>query len=109
MEDLVGDEAAANFPWSPSGSGATQQFFTNLYGDMWTARYYILAFGFGVSLLVSVIYMFLLRIPCLLTSVVWGSIVMVITLFSLAGYYAYSTAAGMFMIVPMIVLVDVDL
>ena len=66
--------------------------FTNLYGDLWTARYYVLGFGFGVSLVVSLIYMILLRIPCLLTGLVWFSISAMIALFALAGWFAYNTA-----------------
>jgi hypothetical protein len=34
-------------------SGSSAAFFTHLYGDLWTARYIILGFGFGGSLAVS--------------------------------------------------------
>ncbi|KAG7345808.1 plasma-membrane choline transporter family protein [Nitzschia inconspicua] len=95
MAAHIGDDTVSSFPWTPASSFFTessQQFFTNLYGDLWEARWYILGFGFGASLLVSLIYMALLRIPCLLTGVVWGSIALVISLFGFVGYYAYTTA-----------------
>lgn len=66
----------------------THAFWTNLYGDLWTARYFILAFGFGVSLLISLTYVILLRIPFLLTILIWTSILGVIAVFAAAGYYA---------------------
>jgi hypothetical protein len=86
MEEYIGDEAISYFPWTPATSyisgSSSQEFFIHLYGDLFEARWYILGFGFGVSLVVSLIYMGLLRIPCLLTFVVWGSIGMVIALFA---------------------------
>lgn len=73
-------------PWE------THAFWTNLYGDLWTARFVILGFGFGASLLLSLIYVGLLRIPCLLSGVIWASILAVIGVFAIGGYYAYTLA-----------------
>jgi hypothetical protein len=42
-------------------------FWNKLFGDIYIARKYILGFGFGVSAAVSLIYMFLLRIPFLVS------------------------------------------
>jgi hypothetical protein len=85
MAAYIGQDAVSYFPWTPATSyfsESSQQFFTNLYGDLWEARWYILGFGFGASLVVSLLYMGLLRIPCLLTGVVWSSIALVIGLFA---------------------------
>eukprot|EP00980_Cylindrotheca_fusiformis_P012449 scaffold3054_cov129-Cylindrotheca_fusiformis.AAC.13 len=65
---------------------------SHLYGDVWTARNYIIGFGFGVSLVVSLLYMLLLRIPWLLSSLVWFSIFAVIALVAYTGYFAAETA-----------------
>jgi hypothetical protein len=86
IAEYVGEKTVSYFPWTPATSyisgSSSQEFFTHLFGDLFEARWYILGFGFGVSLVVSLIYMGLLRVPCLLTSVVWGSVGLVITLFA---------------------------
>eukprot|EP00538_Stauroneis_constricta_P011380 CAMPEP_0119551812 /NCGR_PEP_ID=MMETSP1352-20130426/4955_1 /TAXON_ID=265584 /ORGANISM="Stauroneis constricta, Strain CCMP1120" /LENGTH=677 /DNA_ID=CAMNT_0007597927 /DNA_START=70 /DNA_END=2103 /DNA_ORIENTATION=- len=71
---------------------ANNDFFVNLYADLWVAKYYILGCGFGIALFISIIYMYLLRIPGLLTTVVWVSIFSTIAMVIGAGYYAYSNA-----------------
>jgi hypothetical protein len=85
MAAYIGQEAVSYIPWTPATSyisgTSSQEAFTNLYGDLFEARWYILGFGFGASLVFSLIYMGLLRVPFLLTGVVWGSIGLVITLF----------------------------
>lgn len=72
---------------------ATHAFWTNLYGDVWTSRFLIIGFGFGVSLLISLMYVTLLRIPLLLTVVIWTSIACVVSVFAIAGYYTNALAA----------------
>jgi len=69
-----------------------QNFFTRLYADFWTARWYILGFGFGVSLVVSFSYLLLLRVKCVLGIMVWGSIFITIGMFFAAGAYAFTEA-----------------
>jgi len=68
-------------------------FYNKLYGDLWVARKYILGFGCGVALGISFFYIFLMRLPLLLNSVVWGSIFITIAMFGLAGYYAWTVAS----------------
>lgn len=67
-------------------------FISHLYGDIWVARSYILGFGFGVSLVVSLLYMLLLRLPWILSSLVWFSIFAVIGLVAFTGYFASEKA-----------------
>lgn len=67
-------------------------FYSNLYGDLWTSRYYILGIGFGVSLVLGFIYAFMLRIPGVLAFMVWASVFMSIAIFFVAGWYAGETA-----------------
>jgi choline transporter-like protein 2/4/5 len=69
------------------------QFFTKLYADLWVARKYVLGFGFGVSVLVSFVYIFLMRLPLILTAMVWSSIFISIALFFVSGYYAWVFAS----------------
>jgi len=68
-------------------------FWNRLYGDLYTARKYVLGFGFGASMGVSLIYIFIMRIPFLLTTIVWTSIFISIAMFFLGGYYAWSSAS----------------
>jgi len=72
---------------------AANDFVSNLYGDLWTARFYILGFGFGVSLAVSLLYMVLLRIPFILSALIWFSIFAMIALFAAGGYFSSEKAA----------------
>lgn len=69
-------------------------FYSNLYGDLWTSRYYILGIGFGVSLVLGFTYAFMLRIPGVLSFMVWASVFMSIAIFFVAGWYAGETAAA---------------
>ena len=67
--------------------------FTNkLFADVYVARKYVLGFGFGLSVAVSLIYIFLMRLPGLLAAVVWGSIITTISLCFAGGYYAFTRA-----------------
>mmetsp|Transcript_2504 Transcript_2504/g.5963 ORF Transcript_2504/g.5963 Transcript_2504/m.5963 type:complete len:703 (+) Transcript_2504:182-2290(+) len=68
-------------------------FISNLYGDLWATRLYIMGFGFGVSLVVSLLYMVLLRIPVLLSALIWFSIFGVIGMFAIAGWFTSEKAA----------------
>jgi Plasma-membrane choline transporter len=67
-------------------------FWNKLYTDLYLARYYIFGFGCGVSTIISLVYIFLMRLPFLLTTVVWTSIFTTILMFVLGGYYAWSQA-----------------
>jgi len=67
-------------------------FFNKLYADLWVARYYVLGFGFGFALVFSLFYIFLMRMPFLLATIVWSSIFLTICLFAIGGYYMYGLA-----------------
>ena len=69
------------------------QFWNRLYADLWAAQKFIFGIGFGGSLLISIVYIFLLRVPVLLTTIVWTSILASIALFFVGGYYAWTTAS----------------
>lgn len=75
-----------------SGSSDSTKFWNQLYADMYIAKAYILGFGFGVALLVSFGYIYILRIPFLLSFVIWTSIFLTIAMFTISGYYLYSQA-----------------
>lgn len=49
----------------------------NVSSDLWLAKYWVLGFGFGVSLAISFLYLMLLRFPCVLETMVWGSVLLV--------------------------------
>lgn len=72
-------------------SGITQ-FWNQLYTDIWIAQAFILGFGFGIALLVSFGYIYVLRIPFLLSFVIWSSIFLTIAMFIGGGYYTYTQA-----------------
>ena len=63
-----------------------------VYADLYVARHEIVAFGIGLCVVLSLIYIILLRIPMLLKTIVWTSVLATIALFFVGGYYAYTTA-----------------
>jgi hypothetical protein len=57
---------------------------------VWSVRYYILAFGFGGAITLSYVYTYLMRIPIVTKTVVWGSIWGIFFFaLGLAGYAHY--------------------
>lgn len=82
----------SNATLSSQASDEYTKFFNELYADCFTARNYILGFGFGVALLVSFAYVYLMRLPFLLNTVVWTSIFLTIAMFLGSGYFAYTKA-----------------
>jgi len=67
-------------------------FISELYSDLYSARDYVLGFGFGVSVLASFLYTYLLRIPGLLFTIIWGSLLGSLGLIGFIGYYSFMTA-----------------
>ena len=67
-------------------------FSNKIFGDLYTARKYVLGFGFGASMIISLIYIFLMRLPLLLTGVIWTSIFITIGMFFLGAWYAWTSA-----------------
>ena len=66
--------------------------WNRLFADMYTARKYILGFGFGLSAGISLTYIFLMRLPLVLNILVWVSIFVTIAAFFVGGYYSYELA-----------------
>jgi hypothetical protein len=64
-------------------------FVANLYSDVYTARHYVFGFGFAVAVVVGFLYLSILRIPCVLPFITWGSILLTLASFGFLGYYAY--------------------
>lgn len=68
-------------------------FWNKFYADIYAARKYILGVGFGVSLILSFIYIFLMRLPLILGALIWSSILATIVVFFIAGFYTYKLAS----------------
>jgi hypothetical protein len=68
--------------------------WSEFYADIYTARKYVFGCGFGLSLGVSFVYIFLMRLPLILSALIWTSILATIALFFGVGYYAYDLATG---------------
>ncbi len=64
----------------------------NFYADIYTARYFIFGFGFGICCLISFVYIGVLRLPALLNSVIWGSIFATIAIVFALAYYLFWVA-----------------
>ena len=88
----TGNETSSSDSQQVGAANDLYSFWNKLYSDLYLARWYIFGFGCGVSLLISLLYIFLMRLPFLLTTVVWTSIFTTILMFILGGYYAWSQA-----------------
>lgn len=72
---------------APSESGtAGSGFITDFLGDVYGFSGYIFGFGIGVATLVAFLYLFFLRIPGVLTIIIW-TIILSIAVFLLAGAF----------------------
>lgn len=65
----------------------------NLFGDMWTSRYFILGLGFGAPLVLGFVYAFSLRLPGVLNVMVWLSVLATPAIVFAGAWYAGDTAA----------------
>jgi len=62
-------------------------FFSHLYGDIFIAKYYVFIFGFLLSLFLGFCYAQLMRVPGILNTLIWGSILAtIVILFGTATY-----------------------
>lgn len=59
--------------YSSSFSSATSasDWFESFMGDLWSLKGYIFGFGLGISVFFSFIYLYFLRIPGLLSCIIW--------------------------------------
>jgi hypothetical protein len=67
-------------------------WFKNFLGDMYQLRGYIFGFGIGVTLAVGVVYLYLLRIPYLLTVFIWTIIVATFTILIVGSFLLWRLA-----------------
>ena len=74
------------------GANEAKKIWNNLYGDIFEARYLIVLFGLGASMVVGFVYTQLLRIQFLLGFMIWGSIFTSIAIFFACGAYAFVVA-----------------
>jgi hypothetical protein len=90
IRELVGaDEADGGLDVVDDAFSVWSEF----YADVYTARKYVFGCGFGLSLGVSFVYIFLMRLPLILSALIWVSILTTIAMFFGVGYYAYNLAS----------------
>lgn len=92
IRDLVVTDSLVDTGVNPVAD--TNELVNDLFADLYIARRYVLGFGVGFCVGLSLLYVCLLRIPLLLKTVVWTSILLTITLIFVGGYYAQETAQG---------------
>jgi len=78
-------ESVLNIPYP-------QEILLTLYADVWETKEIVFGFGFGVAFGVSFIYIFFMRLPCLLSVMIWGSIGLTYVVFGAASYFSWTTA-----------------
>lgn len=67
-------------------------WFNDFLGDLYNLRAYIFGFGLAVALGMSFVYMHILRIPFLLWTVIWGSILGLLAIFVAGTILLYRLA-----------------
>lgn len=76
------------------GLNETRSVWSNLYGDLYEARYHIMLFGCVLSMVIGFFYSQLLRVQIILGVMIWGSILGSISILFACGGYAFSTATS---------------
>jgi len=74
-------------------SGFNPSYITEFYGDIITSRAYIFGFGFGISIILGFLWTVLLRIPGLVSLIVWTCNFAVLGFFGVTGESPYYSAA----------------
>jgi len=82
-----------NDPLDIDAWSSTQDFISNLYGDMFQARNYIFLFGILGAMGVGFVYAQLLRFQPLLGLMIWGSVLASITIIIGLGVVCYRYAS----------------
>lgn len=67
----------------------TSSWFEDLFGDLYTARAYVAGIGIALPAVMGFVYLFFLRIPCVLSLMVWGVMGAVQALLLGGGAYMY--------------------
>ncbi|CAM9134770.1 unnamed protein product [Choristocarpus tenellus] len=79
--------------WSEFRDTDLASYASEFIADMITARDYIFGFGFAVSLVLGFVYIYLMRLPFLVTALVWSCISLVLVALVGLGIGMYSVAA----------------
>jgi len=81
-QSASGGNYTGTFQYTTSSSG--KEWFNNFLADVFTLQGYIFGFGLGFSTFVAFMYLYFLRIPGLLTVIIWGAILGIL-IFLLVG------------------------
>lgn len=76
-----------------SGAGLNDGFVTRFLGDVFRYSGYIFGFGLGISTVVAFVYLYFLRLPGILTVLIWG-IVLGIEVLLVAGAFSLWSLAN---------------
>lgn len=79
---------------SGSDSSTAAAWLTNFIGDLWTLRGFVFGFGLGISVIVSFLYLYFLRIPGLLTFIIWTIIIAIEVVFVIIAVLLYQLAGS---------------
>ena len=73
-------------------SSEAEGFLTSFFVTMWYLRGYIFGFGLGVSIFIAFVYLYLLRIPGLLSLVIWSILLAVFLLLLIGAFLLWDKA-----------------
>jgi len=88
-KQFIGAAVANTVPASYS-SDSDNDYYTQLFGDIWKLKGYIFGFGIGIAVVFSFLYLYVLRIPCCLKIFIWAIVFSILVGFLIGSILLYS-------------------
>ena len=66
-------------------------FFDRISADLYVTQGYIMGFGLGVAMVMGFVYLFCIRIPGVLSTLIWGILFLIFSCFAGLALYMYMT------------------
>ena len=69
-------------------------FFDKISADLWVTQWYIMGFGLGLAMVMGFAYLFFIRLPGVLSLLIWGILTCVFLCFVALGGFMYTKAVS---------------
>lgn len=70
----------------------SERYLTTFFSSVWYLRGYIFGFGLGIAFLLSILFLYVLRIPGLLTVVIWSILLLLLAFLLTAAFCLWDQA-----------------
>jgi hypothetical protein len=93
LTDSTESSAEVSLPIASKASSGSSDFFDKAMADLTRVRYVIFGFGCGMSLILGMIFITLLKLPGVLHMFIWLSVIAIDVGLVAAGYYSKGVSA----------------